>query len=155
MTWGDFTRLHRSQNPMNNVVKVIKNENFINNLDEKTYNQYLVDFENKNLDNNFVYNWLNNNGESLITSSIDFHYFYKEDVQFWLEYYKKNVQYFNHPISIITGRGNHASKHIKYDISSIILFKNDSTGILEDFVWRWLTQNQICFRKTPGKFIIL
>jgi len=154
MTWGDFTRSHSKQNPIFHDKIIIKNENYIFDLDEQTYNQFLLDFKNKNIDNYFVSIWLHKNGETLITSHIDFHGLDIKSTQFYLQYFRINKIHYKYPINIITGRGLHSNKHIKKDISSIILDKNDSTGILENFVCKWLNQNHIIFIKKPGFFII-
>jgi hypothetical protein len=154
MTWGDYTRMNTKIHPIYHEKNIIKNEEYIIDLDEQTYNEYLFDFENKNVGNNFVNNWLKNNGENLLTSHIDFHGFDIKSTKFYLQYFRVNKHLYKFPIKIITGRGSHSNKHIKYDISSIILDKNDSTGLLENFVWKWLKQYHISFIKKPGFFIL-
>ena len=154
MTWSVFTRIYAKEHAIYHDKPIIKNEEYIKDLDEQTYNKYLFDFVNKHLGNNFVYHTFKNNGEDLITSNIDFHGFDIKSTQFYLQYIRINKQHYNFPIKIITGRGLHSNKHIKYDISSIILDKNDSTGMLENFVWKWLNQYHISFIKKPGFFIL-
>jgi hypothetical protein len=154
MTWGNFTRMYSKKNPIYHDKIIIKNEEYITDLDEQTYEEYLFHFINKNVENKFVTIWLKNNGENLITSNIDFHHFDMSSTQFYLQYFRNNKHHYTFPIKIITGRGIHSNKHIKYDISTIILDKNDSTGILENFVWKWLSQHHIPFIKKPGFFIL-
>lgn len=176
MTWSNFSKMFGSPmcqlvGPSNNRTTIptslpIIMLDQIKPLSADTYKAYDNYFQDKSLDRIGATNaerdlpaWFNSNWHlfeeppSLI-DRLDFHGLNKAETQYWLEYMQKNPSRFNKKVNIITGRGNHSRRTINIDISTKIMTKNDSTGILEDFVFRWLKQHRYRFVKRLGQFDI-
>lgn len=161
MTWSEFTKKFGTPlSSINNTVsRHTANLELIQPLTDKCYDEYSEYFANKDiiqmdLPQWFAKNWILYEEEFFI-SRIDFHGLNRSETQYWLEYFEKNRHVFSKNVLLITGRGNNSQQRINRDISTVIIYKNDSTGILEDFVYRWLTQHRYRFHKRPGSFEVI
>jgi hypothetical protein len=139
------------------------NIEYIKPFSAEIYKAYHSYFQDKTSDNNisgaqkdlpdwYHSNWFIYDVEDPIIDRLDFHGLNRAETQYWLEYMKYNAQRFSKKINIITGRGNHSRQTFTKDISTKMTTGNDSTGILEDFVFRWLKQNHYRYIKHPGNF---
>ena len=165
MTWSEFTKKYGkpitiSNNPIKSVDKsIIPATPLINPMNDKCYKDYALYFSNRDIIKLDLSNWYANNWvlyqEEYFIGKIDFHGLNKSETQYWLEYFQKNRHYFAKNVQLITGRGNNSNTRIHKDISTVIISKNDSTGVLEDFVFRWLNQNKFKFIKRPGSFEVI
>jgi len=163
MTWSTFTKMFG--NPMKSIIESSKTNSFQTNIDyikplsNSNYNSYLEYFMNIEQIKLEMPVWYNQNWhlyeDSSFKTKIDFHGLTKTETLFWLEYFEKNRQMFVKKPFFITGRGNHSAQRLNKDISTIIISKNDSTGILEDFVYKWLVQHRFRFIKKTGSFEII
>ena len=169
MTWSHFSKIFG--NPIdkyyNQKSLVIQHPNilpeYIKPFTEDIYREYDYYFQNKDDKLNitcaqmdlpiwFSRNWILYDDSIKKVDRLDFHGLNRAETQYWLEYLEKNQDRFSKIIHIITGRGNHATQTYRRDISIKIMSKNDSTGVLEDFVYRWLKQHHYRFVKHPGSY---
>ena len=162
MTWSQFTQLFGGGKSKieyrPTITSTTPNIDYIKSLIPEAYKEYLDYFNNEEQVRRDLPEWFNKNWllyqEDYFYSRIDFHGLTKSETQFWLEYLEKNRHLFAKKVQLITGRGNNSRTRVNNDISIKILTQNDSTGILEDFVYRWLRQNRFKFIKRAGSFEI-